>query len=46
MNDKSSPTYKNADLKWEKLTSEFNAEEKVITASVDGFATFVVVSSQ
>ena len=39
-------SYKNADLKWEKLTSEFNAEEKVITASVDGFATFVVVSSQ
>lgn len=39
-------SYKNADSKWEKLTSEFNAETKEITASVDGFATYVVVSSQ
>lgn len=39
-------SYKNADAKWEKLESEFNAENKEITASVDGFATFIVVSSQ
>lgn len=39
-------SYSHTDSKWTKLDSSYDANSKTISAKVDSFATFVVVSSQ